>query len=213
MKKVSRFIAGFAALGIAVSACSDSGGTGTNSGDPLDADEANALFNQLFSIGFGGISSAPAPMKAAAAEPIPETTSSCPGGGSVTVSGNVDANSSGGTFDITETISGCVVTSDGVAFTVNGDPNIRITGDVTVNQTAQTVDIDMSMKGGFSYSADDGRSGSCAVDVSISVTGTSASVTGTVCGQSVSVSSAFSTVAQPSRYKPRGGNAAPWCFT
>lgn len=192
MKKASRLLTGFVALGIAVSACGDGAGTlGTNSGDPLDAGEANAVFNQLFAIGFGGIASGPAPLRAAAAEPIPETTSQCPGGGSVTVSGDVDGGSTSASFNIVETISGCMITEDGVVFTVNGDPNITISGDISFDQSLENLDVDMDMIGGFGYSADDGRSGTCAVDVSISLTGTNASVTGNVCGQSVTVSSAF----------------------
>ena len=188
MNKASRIAAGFLVLGMAVSACGDDGGAvGTTSGDPLNSTEANAVFNQLFGIGFGGLASPPALMAAPAAEPIPETTTQCPGGGSVTVSGDVSGGTTSGSFDITETISGCVVTEGGVAFTVNGDPEIRITGDITIGQTLEDIDIDMTIRGGFTYSSDDGRSGSCGVDVSISMTGSTISASGNVCGQSVVV--------------------------
>ena len=159
MKKTSRIIAGLSVLGLTMSACGD-GGVGEDSGDPLDANEAGVLFNELVQIGFGGLASGPAPMSVAAAVPIPETSSQCPGGGSVTVSGNVSDGTTSASFDITETISGCVISVDGIAFTVNGDPNIKITGDISFDdESFENFDFNMDMKGGFQYTADDGRAG------------------------------------------------------
>ena len=191
MKKTSRIIAGLAVLGLTMSACGD-GGVGENSGDPLDADEAGVLFNELVEIGFVGLARGPAPMSVAAAEPIPATSSQCPGGGSVTVSGNADDGTTRASFDITETISGCVISVDGIAFTVNGDPNIKITGDISIDdESFEIFDFNMYMNGGFLYTADDGRAGRCAIDVSATLSETSVSVSGSFCGQDVTLSASF----------------------
>lgn len=187
MSRASRFAAGFLVVALAFSACGDDGGpVGTNSGDPLTEAEANALFNQLFGMGFGEVASPPA-MMAPAAEPIPETSTACPGGGSVTISGSVNAGTNSASFDITETISGCIVTEGVVVFTVNGDPSIRITGDITIDQSTQDIEMDMTVRGGIRFSTDDDRDGSCAIDVSISLTSSSVSASGQVCNHSVTV--------------------------
>ncbi len=49
----------------------------------------------------------------------------------------------------------------------------------------------MDMKGGFQYTADDGRAGRCAIDVSATLSGTSISVSGSFCGQDVTLSASF----------------------
>ena len=111
MKKAPQFLAGLAVLGVAVSGCGDDAGTGTNSGDLLETGEANAVFNQLFAIGFGGIASGPAPLTAPTAEPIPETSTQCPGGGSVTISGSVNGAATSATFEIMSFPFGVVLRS------------------------------------------------------------------------------------------------------
>ncbi len=181
MKKASRLIAGFAALGLSVSACGgDDDVTGANSGDQLTTTESLAVFSELQL----ALSSAlTAPMAAAAAEPIPNTTADCPGGGSISISGDVNENGDNFTFSIDENINNCVVMAGGVTFTVNGDPRINISGDITINQSTFAFTGTFDMTGGFRYTSDDNRSGSCAMDVSFNF-GTGA-ISGTICGNSV----------------------------
>ena len=180
MKKASRIIAGFAALGFAVSACGDDegGSTGTNSGDQLSATEGLAIFTALQTALAGGLAT---PM-ATAAIPV-DGSANCPGGGSISLSGDVDADGSSITFDITETISGCIVSSGGVNFTINGDPNIRIQGDLDVNTTTFATTGTFAMSGGFTYTSDDSRSGSCSISINFDYG--DLSVSGSICGTSI----------------------------
>ncbi len=211
VRKLSRNVAALAAgITLSVVACGDDDGpTGSTTGDALTAVEAQELASEvlgvLFSLGFTGSPSVVAPIDgpagpivrfglAAAAEPIPRTTASCNGGGSVTVSGNVSINSSGtsSTFDILEEINNCATSSgSGTTFTMNGDPNIRMTGSVSIDgQTSIT--LDLNMNGGIRFSTSDGRSGSCSISISMGGTislsnpdPNAISVSGTVCGQNI----------------------------
>ena len=182
MKKASRIIAGFAALGFAVSACGDdegSTGTSMNSGDPLTTAEALAVYGELQA----ALNDALAPpIASAAAEPIPTTTANCDLGGSISLSGDVSQSGDNITFTLNEDINGCVISSGGVTFTVNGAPRIVMSGDISFSGTTLSGTFDMT--GGFDYTSDDGRAGGCAMDVTVDY-GTFA-VSGTICGNSIS---------------------------
>jgi hypothetical protein len=191
MRKVARLFALVAGLALFAAACGSDNGTGTNSGDPLTAQEALDVFTQLnlaISQALGGITAPPA-SPGAAMEPIPEVSANCPGGGSVTVSGDVTSNidqqtlEGNITFDFTESISNCVVTSAGKSFTVNGDPNISIAGDFDISQNPVSITGTYDLSGGFRYEGD-GRTGSCAMNVSVNFS--NLSVSGSVCGNSIS---------------------------
>ncbi len=182
MKKASRLVAGFAALGLAVTACGgdDVTGTGANSGDPLNTTESLAVFAALQT----ALSSAlTPPMAAAAAEPIPTTTASCMGGGNISLSGDVNQNGTNNfTFNIKEEINDCRVSSGGIDFTVNGAPSINMSGDITLNGTTLSGTFDMT--GGFSYTSSDDRAGSCSINVSVDYS--TFAVSGSICGNSIS---------------------------
>jgi hypothetical protein len=194
MRKAAKLFALGAGLALFVTACGDDGPTGTNSGDPLTAQEALDVYAQLntaIATALGGAVPGPAASPGAAMDPIPTVSADCPYGGSVTVSGDVNADNfgeNGGSIDfsLTEEINGCGVLSGGTTFTVDGDPYIAMSGDINVTIDGMSYDISgtYDLDGGFSYTADDGRSGSCAMDVSVNY-GT-LSVSGSVCGQSVS---------------------------
>jgi hypothetical protein len=199
MQKSVRLFAFATMTAVALTACSGDGGGGggTNSGDPLTAAEANEVFAALFDIGFGAALAPGGPMASSgpAAVAFSESISqseTCPGGGSIglsgTVSGDIDESTFDGTInmDVTETLNSCVVTLDAsaVTVTVNGDPNIKITADITIANSGASFSGTFGMNGGFTYTGDDGRSGGCAVNVSVNLTNQSAS--GSVCGQSIS---------------------------
>ena len=194
MRKAVRFLALTAGLVVFATACGDDTPTGTNSGDPLTTQEALDVYVQLnAAIGqaLGGVT-APAATPGASQDPIPTVSANCPYGGSVSVSGDYDigdfnTNTGEGTisFSLTESISSCGVMSGDIEFTVNGDPNITVGGDITIAQVNQTFDISgtYTMNGGFRYTSDDGRSGSCAMNVSVNYE--TFSVSGSICGNSL----------------------------
>ncbi len=191
MKQATRLLAALVAVGLPVTACGDDGGgTATTSGDQLTASEVDAIFSELFEIAFGAGGLSPAASAPAAPVPFNQSisqTKACPGGGSVSLSGNLngtidDVTSEGNiNMTLTEDISGCVITSDTKKFTVNGDPNIQITASVTFTPGISGT---FTMKGGFKYTSDDGRSGSCGIDMSVNLA--TEAVTGNVCGRSAS---------------------------
>ena len=193
MRKVARLFALTAGVAVFATACGSDNGTGTNSGDALTTQEALDVYAQLnaaIGTALGGAVPGPAASPGASMDPIPTVSADCPYGGSVSVSGDVDASNfgeNGGniSFTFTENINGCGVMSGGNTFTVDGDPNISISGDIDVSISGMSYNLSgtYDLSGGFSYTSDDGRSGSCAMDVSVDY-GTF-SVSGSVCGQSL----------------------------
>lgn len=185
MRLTRRLSAVLAALLVTATACGEDA-TGIT-GDPLTQQEAFAIFAELQSAvadALGGVAPAPALV----ATPIPEVTGECLGGGTVTVAGDVDDNIDPQTglgtisFSLVESVDDCVVQTTGSTFTVNGAPNLLISGDLTVGEDfAITGTYDMD--GGFRYSSDDGRAGTCDVDVSLDFS--DYNLSGRVCGQSV----------------------------
>jgi len=189
MKRSTRLLAAAASVTIAVSACGGDS-TGTNAGDPLSVQEAldvYAALNQALAQAFGGVAG-PAASPGATMDAIPAVTANCPAGGNVRVSGSYDSNINSQTgmgdfsFTFKEEINDCKVTSGGNEFTVNGDPDISITGDLTIGENFSFTGT-YAMTGGFGYTGD-GRSGSCAMDVSVDYG--DFSVSGSICGQNIS---------------------------
>ncbi len=201
--RVASLLASTFLLGLA--GCSD----GTGVSGKLSSDEAAALAAILVGQGMesgldvsGGPAQSPASNPAAA----PFTISSqidaevpCPLGGTVVVSGSVEGSGDDetGDFDLALTLAqahrGCRATHEdtGVVFTLDGDPNVRFQFEMSVrNET----DFDFlgSMAGRVIWETDDGRSGSCGIDLSFDLGGSalngtgSANVTGQVCGVELS---------------------------
>lgn len=186
--------------------------TGTDSGDPLSDEEVQAILSELADT-FGSVGGIPALLRAGpespialaslSAEPININISdSAPcESGSVGVNGrvegDVDESSLTGSFNarITWTINACVLTVQGTAVTVDHDPNIVFDADFTLDEN--NVTATGTEKGGFRFTASDGRSGSCGIDlsfdISLSVSGESASssTSGTVCGRNADSFVAF----------------------
>ena len=200
MRIVSRSIIGLTtALALTVVACGDSI-VGTDVGvDELTPAEV-AAFVDVFFMGFDAAEAEVDSLEAAAAPAqAPEAFDttfalSVPcesGSGSLDVSGSIDVTSDDVTGDedgsITVTIDpmACVVGDSTNTFTLDGD-GVEIVFEFTVDGDTETETVNGSVKGGFSFESDE-LSGSCKIDVTVSVVsvGISASVTtvtGTVCG-------------------------------
>jgi hypothetical protein len=113
-------------------------------------------------------------------------TGPCPAGGTISVAGDIDGtldNSGDGSINtkITVTPTNCSVSN----VTFNGDPNISLDGQLGFTNTAPVFPITLTEGGGISYGPN--PSGSCQLNVKYTINSlTSCTVTGTVCGQSVS---------------------------
>ena len=111
---------------------------------------------------------------------------SCASGGTISVSGNFDftLNSSGdgsASSSLTITPKNCSVDN----LTINGDPNVTASTQINFQNNAVAFPITFTEGGGISYGPH--PSGSCALNVNVNITSTTnCSVTGSVCGRSVS---------------------------
>ena len=199
MHKLSaKFIGLTTALALTVVACGDGDITGVDSGDQLTSAEVAAVLASLgSSLSEAGVSAAGAPAWGAPAQaPISINESvdvSIP-----CVSGNFDVSASlSGSFDsetfvsdITMNVSwepnACEVTDGTNTFILDGAPRVDLVLDMTTTQDALT--MSGTETGGFTFTSSDGRTGSCAIDVTFSIETTASSVdatvTGTICGLS-----------------------------
>ncbi len=112
-----------------------------------------------------------------------------PGGGqegSISVTGDIDGtlnNSGSGSVsaDITITPTNCSVSN----LIINGDPSISIASQINLTGTALSFPIIFTETGGISYGPN--PSGSCQINATYTMNSlSSCTVSGTVCGQSVS---------------------------
>jgi hypothetical protein len=82
----------------------------------------------------------------------------------------------------------CRVQATDMSFTVNGDPNLAISGDYA--GTSASYSYDYMQEGGFSFEADDGRSGSCEYSYSLTTTYDGSALSfeydGNICGVDLS---------------------------
>jgi hypothetical protein len=180
---------------LALSACGGDDPTG-NSGDALTAAEAEFFVSELF----GALSLIQIPLLSGVPAQTPygdvypdqiDASDQCGGGGLAsivgTITGDVDQQAGTGDINIAATVDfdDCIVPGETVSFTVNGNPDIGMTADISITQTAITIDI--GANGGVSYVTSDGRSGSCSMDLAVAASSSSAgisqSLTGTACGQ------------------------------
>jgi hypothetical protein len=110
----------------------------------------------------------------------------CSPSGTISVAGNVDGtlNSSGGgsiQTAITVTPMNCSVSN----LVINGDPSVTVDSQINFTGSAPAYPITFAETGGISYGPK--PSGSCQINVSSTInSATSCTISGTVCGQSVS---------------------------
>lgn len=167
----------------------------------LLAEELDALTGAALSAGIGSVvlfSEMPA-----SAAPIPvdrsfTNTRRCPAGGSVTVAGTtrgeLDRAARSLTLETlaTRTESACAIPTrraGGATLTVTGNPSVAIKANQKVVNGQPVGPQTTAQKGAFTWSASDGRSGSCTVDL-VSVVDFATltySVKGTLCGQTIDV--------------------------
>ncbi|MBI2401953.1 MAG: hypothetical protein HYV20_04310 [Gemmatimonadetes bacterium] len=168
----------------------------------LSSDEAAELTAELAGAGITGASSglagSPAQSGQLEATPIPFSrtvshTQSCSGGGSISVSGSLSGSIDSETHDgslslnVTQSFTDCRITRGGKDFTVSGSPNLQLSGTITIVNGLPSGPQTLSFTGAFRWSAADGRSGSCDIDLTISWSLASPStVTGTACGHQIS---------------------------
>jgi hypothetical protein len=185
-----------AALSMGAAACGgddddDDGGTGPNEGPALSSAEVADAFDALSAIGlfdFGLQPEAfPVGLAAQSQSQSIDQTQACPNGGNVKLTGSVSASQTGSVnADIRQAYNDCKsASSTGRVWTFNGDPNLRIQLNTTINQSTGSYSFTGGITGGFRYSSN-GSAGSCSANINISTNANGGSVTGTMCGQSVS---------------------------
>lgn len=112
----------------------------------------------------------------------------CSGGGTISVTGDVQgslSNNGGGSIQtqITVTPASCAVSNSSLV--INGDPSVTVDSQINFTASAPTYPITFSETGGISYGPK--PSGSCQMNVTSTInSATSCTITGTVCGRSVS---------------------------
>jgi len=173
---------------------------GETTGDPLTQEEmqlvAEALYDAFSDASSGG-GAAPVSGPAAAPQAINESVTdraACEGGGFIDSSGRVRGTVDDETFaldlDILLTFEpdGCVIPTATTTITVESAPGIQWDFDMVLND--DLFSISGTQRGGFSYAIADGRTGSCGIDLFMSVavtqTTTDISASGTICGVSAS---------------------------
>lgn len=125
-------------------------------------------------------------------------TVECPNGGSASVNGTADENEEAGTatYVITQDFSGCKATSSrGRVWTFDGNPNIVTNVSASYNETTGAYSMTASQVGGISFASNLG-SGSCEVNLTITVSGdqnsVEASMSGSACGHNIEQSISLS---------------------
>jgi|SRR5580692_282991 hypothetical protein len=117
--------------------------------------------------------------------PISDTVA-CSAGGTISVTGDVTGtlNSNGGgsiQTAITVTPTSCSVSN----LVINGDPSVTVDSQINFSGSAPAYPITFAETGGISYGPK--PSGSCQINVSSTISSpTSCTISGTVCGRSVS---------------------------
>jgi len=190
----------------ALTACSgDDGPAGVNSGDALSEAEIQAVFFTL-SEAFGSLAAAPAAAgPARATRAVNESVTGeapCAAGGMISGAGSARGTLTDTPlamdirFQLRLTPSGCVVNTETATLTLESAPYIQLNMDFLLTETL--IEVDGSYAGGIAFTSTDGRSGSCSFDVGFDVSvnlddqSGGSSVTGSVCGVSVSGLQAFS---------------------
>ncbi len=200
-KSISGLVTG---LALTLTAC---GGDpmGVNSGDELTDTEIQAVFN-AFGNAVGDLDASAhvvAPQDGIQMADINinrtvSVTAPCNVGGEISLNGSVDGTVDDETFasdiemGLDVEFDACGIESEQNTLSVDGE--IQFDAHFVISEGGFSTDG--TQVGGFSFTTNDGRSGSCAIDIDFSASyaeGTSAqsSVSGTVCGRSASQFEAY----------------------
>ena len=205
MQRYQKSMYGLAAgLALTLAACSGDP-VGVNSGDELTDTEIQAIFNALGDA-IGGIDASAhrvAPLDGIQMADIDvsqdiSVSSQCNLGGEISVDGSVDGTVNDETFasdiemEVGVQFDACGLETD--QNTVSVDGGIDYYAHVVLSDGSFSADG--TQEGGFSFTTDDGRTGSCAIDIDFSASYTEgesvqSSITGTVCGRSADQFNAY----------------------
>lgn len=111
-------------------------------------------------------------------------TVDCPNGGSASVNGTATDDPTAGTMSaqITQNFSGCRATSEsGRLWTFDGDPNIVTSVSASYNETTGAFSLTATQVGGIRVASDVG-SGSCQINLTLTMSGNQTSFTGSLNG-------------------------------
>lgn len=163
---------------------------------------ASTLMSEIITIGFSALAGGDAPAGAVRGElrsalsagglvPISQTVP-CQGGGTIGVTGSYtntlgNAGTGNVAFDLRQVPNNCVMSTSQGPYTVNGNPDFTITGDLSVTTWNLGV-FHFTYGGGFRWSGR-GGSGSCSIDLTYNFNyGTSTfSANGHMCGYVINI--------------------------
>lgn len=191
MKRIPLFRGASLAFTAFTLACGDSTGP-----TALSEAQVEDMLDAMSAVSFAGQVSGPglfvkrAGVVANATVTVSETVE-CPNGGSATVNGTVTDNPDAGTFtaQITQAFSACAATSEaGRVWTFNGDPNIVTNVSASQNASTGAFSITATQVGGVKFASDIGA-GSCALNLTLTISGNqtsgTATLNGTACGRTI----------------------------
>lgn len=198
MRTITRWLPGLLVVTLAAAACADS--TGVKNG--LTADESSDLagvmaddaFSESSTMALASLGTTTGEITPAAVMTITfHDTVSCRLGGAVAIDGtrvrNWDRTTQTGTMDmdLTRTQESCVRLVRNRQITIDGDPNIHVVVHHDRVNGAWSGPQTMTMQGGFTWSATDGASGDCTVDLSASFDPDTRTrtLTGTFCNRTI----------------------------
>jgi hypothetical protein len=102
------------------------------------------------------------------------------------ITGDVDQNAETADLSASATVDfdACVVPGEVVSFTLDGAPDVDLSADIDISP--DVISITLNLDGAVAYAATDNRSGTCAIDLTIvgsaSSAGVTESMTGSACG-------------------------------
>jgi hypothetical protein len=191
-------------LVLALAACGDNP-VGVNSGDELSDAEIQAVFN-AFGGAFSNVDAsahvvAPAEgiqMADIQVDQSVDVSTQCALGGGIALSGSVKGTVNDETYasnlvmEVGVGFDACGVPSDEVTLTVDGDVDFYAA--VVIGEGSFSTEG--WQRGGFDFTTDDGRSGSCAINIDFDASYTEgesaqSNVSGEVCGRSASQFDAY----------------------
>ena len=217
MRIISRSLIGLTtALALTVVACGDSL-TGTDSGAELTNAEVAAVVDAFFMAFDSAEAQADSAEAAAAPAQAPATFAGtidlsvpCESGtfamsGSFSFTFDDVTLEEDGRIEVTWEPMDCVVGDGTNTFTLDGAPRVEM--GLEFHSDAEGDVIDGTVNGGFSFASSDGRSGSCAIDVTLhlEITGQGTSVntvSGTVCGVNANTIDAFDAIGNDAPTQP-----------